>query len=78
MLSLHAILLTTGRPSVSVPVLSSTTISIFLLNSKLKASLIRMPSSAPLPIPTIIAVGVASPNAHGQAITNTVTIANKP
>ena len=30
-----------------------------------------MPFSAPLPVPTIIDVGVASPKAHGQAITST-------
>ena len=33
-----------------------------------------MPSSAPLPVPTITAVGVASPMAHGQAITSTATM----
>ena len=32
---------------------------------------INIPFSAPLPVPTIIAVGVASPNAHGHAITST-------
>ena len=26
---------------------------------------------APLPVPTMMAVGVASPNAHGQEMTNT-------
>ena len=31
----------------------------------------RTPFSAPFPVPTIIAVGVASPRAHGQAITST-------
>ncbi len=36
-----------------------------------------MPASAALPTPTIIAVGVARPSAHGQAITNTVIKANK-
>ena len=30
-----------------------------------------MPFSAPLPVPTIMAVGVARPSAHGQAITKT-------
>ena len=29
-------------------------------------------------MPTIMAVGVAKPNAQGQAIINTVTIANNP
>ena len=32
-----------------------------------------MPSLAALPVPTIIAVGVASPSAHGHAITSTLT-----
>ena len=32
-----------------------------------------MPSSAALPVPTIIATGVASPSAHGQDITSTET-----
>ena len=32
---------------------------------------IRTPFSAPFPVPTIIAVGVANPNAHGHAITRT-------
>ena len=31
--------------------------------------MIKIPFSAPLPVPTIIATGVASPNAHGQLIT---------
>ena len=30
-----------------------------------------MPCSAPLPVPTIIATGVANPKAQGHAITNT-------
>ena len=32
-----------------------------------------MPSFAPLPTPTMIAVGVARPSAHGQAITSIPT-----
>ena len=31
--------------------------------------MIRIPFDAPFPVPTMIAVGVASPNAHGQEIT---------
>ncbi len=31
-----------------------------------------MPFSAPLPVPTMIEVGVASPRAHGQAMIRTV------
>ena len=34
-----------------------------------------MPSCAPRPVPTISAVGVASPSAHGQAMTSTATAA---
>ena len=33
-----------------------------------------MPFSAPSPVPTMIAVGVARPMAHGQAMTSTATI----
>ena len=32
-----------------------------------------MPASAPRPVPTMIAVGVARPIAHGQAMTSTLT-----
>ncbi len=64
---------TTGQPSVTVPVLSSTTVSTFRICSKATASFIKICDSAPLPIPTIKAVGVASPKAHGQAITKTDT-----
>ena len=35
----------------------------------------RIPFSAPIPLPTIKAVGVARPKAHGQAITRTATAA---
>ncbi len=33
----------------------------------------RMPFSAPLPVPTMIDVGVASPRAQGQAMISTAT-----
>src|SRR5699024_8196616 len=39
--------------------------------SKASALLIKTPFSAPLPVPTMIAIGVAKPRAHGQAITKT-------
>ena len=39
--------------------------------------LMRMPSWAPRPVPTISAVGVASPRAHGQAMISTATAAVK-
>ena len=52
-----------------VPVLSRTTVSMLWAVSRASADLIRMPFVAPLPVPTIIAVGVASPSAQGQEIT---------
>ena len=39
--------------------------------SSASADLISIPFSAPLPVPTIIATGVASPREHGQDITST-------
>ena len=62
---------TTGVPFVIVPVLSKTTIFTWLASSNASPLLRRIPFSAPLPVPTMIAVGVASPNAHGQAMTRT-------
>ena len=61
---------------VSVPVLSVTSALILRKFSNAEASFISICSSAALPIPTISAVGVANPIAHGQAITNTA-IADK-
>ena len=55
-----------------VPVLSRTIAFTLYDCSKASASLIRIWFSAPLPTPTIIAVGVARPNAHGHAITSTL------
>ena len=74
----HRLSTTMGCPAVIVPVLSRIIVSIFWAISKLWASLIKIPFSAPFPMPTIMAVGVAKPNAQGQAIINTVTIANNP
>ncbi len=37
----------------------------------------RIPSCAPRPVPTMSAVGVASPSAHGQAMISTATAAEK-
>ena len=56
-----------------MPVLSNITAFIFPETSKASAFLKSIPSSAPFPVPTIIAVGVASPKAQGQAITSTDT-----
>ena len=64
---------TTGLPSVRVPVLSKTSVLIFSACSSAEAFLNSTPICAPRPVPTIIAVGVASPSAQGQEITNTVT-----
>ncbi len=64
---------TTGRPSVSVPVLSNATVSIDCAVSSASASLIRMPCAAATPVPAMIAVGVARPSAQGHAITSTAT-----
>ena len=59
------------RPWVSVPVLSKVTQSMLWAISSDAAERIMMPSSAPLPVPTMMAVGVARPSAQGQEITST-------
>jgi hypothetical protein len=58
-------------PIVSVPVLSTTSVSIFSNVSSASALRIRMPCCAPLPVPVMIDIGVASPSAHGQAMIKT-------
>ena len=63
---------TDGSPRVSVPVLSRTTVSIFVAASMASAPLNSTPCSAPLPVPAIIALGVAMPTAQGQEMTSTV------
>ena len=63
------------RPLVTVPVLSSTTVSMRPVDSSTSGPLIRIPSWAPRPVPTSSAVGVASPSAHGQATISTATAA---
>ena len=62
---------TSGLPFVSVPVLSKTMVLTLQAISNGSPPLIRMPFSAALPVPTIRAVGVANPSAHGQAMTIT-------
>ena len=47
------------RPSVMVPVLSTTMLSIRCVASSTSPPLMTMPSCAPRPVPTMIAVGVA-------------------
>src|SRR3990172_3245836 len=64
---------TEGSPLVSVPVLSSTTTWTLAVASIASAPLNRMPNSAPLPVPAIIALGVARPTAQGQEMISTVT-----
>ena len=60
---------TSGFPSVIVPVLSKAATSIWPAFSRVSPFLIRIPNSAALPTPTVTAVGVANPNAHGHATT---------
>jgi len=62
---------TSGSPFVMVPVLSSTTVAMSCAFSRASALLIRMPCFAPLPVPTMMAVGVARPSAQGQLMTST-------
>ena len=54
-----------------VPVLSRITVSALPVSSNDTAVLNKIPCFAPIPFPTIIATGVASPKAHGQEITST-------
>src|SRR5690625_7364199 len=58
-----------GSPFVTVPVLSSTTVSIDWVFSKCSPPLNNIHISAARPEPAIIEVGVARPNAHGHAMT---------
>ena len=62
-----------GLPSVSVPVLSTTSVSTFSRTSSASACLTRTPAVAPRPVPTMIDIGVASPSAHGHAMISTAT-----
>ncbi|MBA7567408.1 hypothetical protein ES708_09119 [subsurface metagenome] len=62
---------TSGFPLVRVPVLSNIIVVNFSDLSRASPFLTRTPSSAPRPTPTVTAVGVARPSAHGQAITKT-------
>ena len=67
-----------GLPSVSVPVLSTTSVSTFSIRSSASAFLISTPACAPRPTPTMIDIGVARPSAQGQAMISTVTAATRP
>ena len=66
---------TDGWPRVIVPVLSRMTAVMRWACSSAAPSRTRIPASAPLAVPTMIAVGVASPMAHGQAMIRTATAA---
>ena len=68
---------TFGLPSVSVPVLSTTSVFTASMRSSASALLIRTPSRAPRPTPTMIDIGVARPSAQGQAMISTVTAATR-
>ena len=69
--STGTISVTCGFPLVIVPVLSKAMICVFPVSSKDTAVLNIIPCFAPIPFPTMIATGVASPKAQGQLITNT-------
>mmetsp|Transcript_7954 Transcript_7954/g.17252 ORF Transcript_7954/g.17252 Transcript_7954/m.17252 type:complete len:82 (+) Transcript_7954:2460-2705(+) len=56
-------------PLVRVPVLSNITVDTSLHSSKGSPPRIKIPRRAPRPVPTITAVGVAKPKAHGHAMT---------
>mmetsp|Transcript_49501 Transcript_49501/g.129139 ORF Transcript_49501/g.129139 Transcript_49501/m.129139 type:complete len:470 (-) Transcript_49501:1599-3008(-) len=62
---------TDSRPVVSVPVLSKQIVCTAAARSSTSPPLIRIPCAAPTPPPTMTAVGVARPRAHGHAITST-------
>lgn len=67
---------TDGLPVVNVPVLSNTTHVTLCAISNACPPLINNPCCAPTVVPTITAVGVASPSAQGQLMTMTL-MANK-
>ena len=63
----------TGFPTVRVPVLSMSSRSTLPKVSSASALRTRMPAPAPRAVPTMMAMGVASPSAHGQAMMSTAT-----
>ncbi len=64
-----------GLPSVSVPVLSTTSVSTSRSASIAAASRNSTPARAPRPLATMIEIGVARPSAHGQAMIRADTAA---
>ena len=71
--SLTAIPAKAGLPKVSVPVLSTTSVSISRMRSIASALRNRMPMVAARPMATVMEIGVARPTAHGQAMMSTAT-----
>jgi len=63
----------TGRPAVSVPVLSTTMVVTRSRACSACALRIRIPARAPRPIPSMTDSGVAKPTAQGQAMIRTAT-----
>ena len=66
-----SISVTLGSPLVIVPVLSRATTRTRPVSSREAAVLNSIPFFAPTPLPTIMATGVARPNAQGQLMTST-------
>ena len=64
------------EPSVTVPVLSSSTVSTDRAASNTSPPLHNTPNSAARPVPAMIAAGVASPSAQGHAIKRTAVACN--
>ena len=67
-----------GLPSVSVPVLSTTSVSTFSRISSASAFRTSTPDVAPRPMPTMMDIGVARPSAQGHAIIKTATAFRRP
>ena len=67
-----------GRPSVSVPVLSRASRVAEERFWREAASRTRMPCRAARPMPTMSAIGVANPSAQGQAMSSTATAERSP
>src|SRR3546814_15499142 len=65
--------LSAGRPSVSVPVLLTTSVSTTAKRSTASAFLMSTPVRAPFPTPPMIDMGVANPSAQGQPLMSTYT-----
>ena len=68
---------TSGFPSVTVPVLSKTTVVNLPACCNASPLRIRIPISAALPTPTMIEIGVAKPKAQGQAIIRIVMVVTR-